>query len=87
MALMGVKIDKRVIATGITFGANVSYAHGLGAAPDAVLIRYRETIAPGTSWYGIVAAYDTANVTLQNMGNSISPTLEVCAVRFHSIIQ
>lgn len=88
MAVLRANIQKTVIATGITFGTNVVFAHGLGVEPDAVFIRFREALTPNpTNWYGIVAVCDVDNVTLQNMGDVISPTMEVCAVRFHSIIQ
>jgi hypothetical protein len=87
MALMRYYIDKRTIAN-IAQGGTVTYAHGLPGAPDIVSIRMIATQASVTGWLGITAPIDATNVTLQNCGGGAgSGTIEVTAVRFHSIMQ
>lgn len=88
MALMRVQIDKRTIA-GLASGGTATYAHGLGAAPDAVLIRFIATLAAAgaTQWIGIAVPVNATNITLQNCGSIASGDMEVCAIRFHTIIQ
>lgn len=86
MALMRVQVDKRTIA-GLASGANATFAHLLGGVPDAVLIRFVATLASTTSWIGIAAPVDATNVTLQNIGAGAGGDMEVCTLRFHSLIQ
>lgn len=89
MALMGVNIDKRTLACPTTLDV-ATFAHGLGGLPHAVFVRHIATIATSataTHWYNINAVYDATNVTLQNEGTITGPNIEVCTVRFHSIIQ
>jgi hypothetical protein len=86
MALMRAQIDKRTLA-GLTTLDNVTFAHGLGGTPDAVIIRWIVSNATATSWYGANAVIDATNVTINNPGNATSPNMEVCTIRFHSIIQ
>lgn len=89
MALLGTRIDKRTLACPTTLDV-ATFAHALGGTPDAVYVRHIATIATAatvTQWYNINAAYDATNVTLQNEGNITGPNIEVCTVRFHSIIQ
>ncbi len=86
MALMRASIDKRTLA-GLTTLDNVTFAHGLGGTPDAVFVRYIATLATSTSWFGANAVANATNVTINNPGNATGPDMEVCAIRFHSIIQ
>lgn len=86
MALMRANIDKRTLA-GLTTLDNVTFAHGLGGVPDAVFVRYIATVATATSWWGANAVVDGTNVTLNNPGNATSMNMEVCTLRFHSLIQ
>ena len=86
MALMRVNIDKRTIA-GLTTLDNATFAHGLGGVPDAVFVRYIATLGTSTSWFNANAVIDAINVTINNPGNATSPDMEVCTIRFHSIIQ
>jgi hypothetical protein len=86
MALMRANIDKRTLA-GLTTLDNATFAHGLGGTPDAVFVRWIVSQASNTSWYGANVVYNASNVTINNPGNATSPNMEVCTVRFHSIIQ
>lgn len=87
MALMRVNVDKRTIAS-IASGGTATYAHGLGGIPDAVPIRFIATLASTTAWIGgITALVDATNVSIQNCGCAASGDIEVCAMRFHSLIQ
>jgi len=86
MALMRVQIDKRTLA-GLAADGTVAYAHGLGGAPDAVHIRFITAATATTLWVGSRAVIDATNVTINNDGGAAQPDIEVCAVRFHSLIQ
>lgn len=86
MALMRVNIDKRTNA-GLTTLDVLTYAHGLGGVPDAVYLRYINTINTAAGWSGLNAVFDATNVTIRNAGNATSPNFEACALRFHSLIQ
>ncbi len=87
MALLRNYIDKRTNAT-IASNANISFAHGLPAAPDAVQIRHVATLASTTAWVGGIAALvDATNVSLYNCGRATSGALEITSMVFHSIIQ
>jgi len=81
--------DKRTLAaipatTSVT--VFVTYPHGLGKTPDTVIVRYNQVIASATAVGHIVALFDASNVSLQNIGALASPTMEVSAIVFHSII-
>jgi len=86
MALMRVNIEKRTQAA-LTANQTATFAHGLAGAPDAVHIRFVATLASTTNWIGVNAVVDATNVTLQNGGATTSPAMEICAVRYHSLIQ
>lgn len=86
MALMRAYIDKRTLAALTTLDV-ATYAHGVGATPHAVFVRFIGTIATSTNWWGAIASVDVSNVTIQNPGDATGPAMEVCALRFHSIVQ
>lgn len=86
MALMRYYIDKRTLAA-LTSLDVATFAHGLNGMPDAVFVRYVATQATATNWIQVQAVYDATNVTLQNIGDGTTPALEVCTLRFHSMVQ
>lgn len=86
MALMRAEIDKRTLA-GLASQGTVQYAHGLRGIPDAVFIRFITAATATTLWVGKRAVVDATNVTIDNDGGAAGPNMEVCTVRFHSVIQ
>ena len=82
---MGTLTDKRTLV-GIGPGLMTTYAHGLPAAPDAIHIRIIQASASISSMPLLFTPVDNSNVTISNIGTGSSPNLEVCAVRFHSIV-
>lgn len=86
MALLGTYIDSRTLS-GLATAGTVTYAHGLSAAPDFVLIQFVATIATSTNHYTLNALSDATNVTIQNSGNRTSPDFRAIAVQAHSIIR
>jgi hypothetical protein len=82
---MGTFLDKRTIA-GLTSQANITFPHGLGKNPDAVIVRFVASIAT-TSYVQIAKYIDASNVTLVNFGNVTCPAMEVCTLVFHGIMQ
>jgi len=90
MTLMRAYIDTRAIA-GLAGGGTATFAHGLPGAPHHVFIRYVASLTNGgastTDWWGGVALFGAANVTISNPGNVASPNMEVASIQFHSIIQ
>ena len=86
MALMGVNIDKRVLP-GINAGIQATYAHGLPTTPDAVLIRYAVVLAANASVLPFPSQIvDATGVSISNYGTGSTPNMEVCAIRFHSLM-
>jgi hypothetical protein len=82
---MGTFSDKRTLA-GLTSGAAATYPHGLGKIPDEVKVRFIATLATNTNWFQVVPIVDINNVTLQNVGATTSPNMEVVASVLHTII-
>jgi hypothetical protein len=78
-------VDKRTIA-GLASGGTATYPHGLGKAPDTVIVRWIATLATAAAVANIAALVDATNVSLQNIGSVVSPNMEVCAVVFHSLM-
>jgi hypothetical protein len=85
MALMRREIDKRTLA-GLASQGTATFAHGLAGVPDAVVIRKVDATAT-LNWNLIRAIIDGTNVTLQNCGSGAGADMEVCTMRFHSLIQ
>ena len=86
MALMGVNIDKRT-TVGINSGIMASYAHGLPAAPDAVIVRFIQAVAAASNTPFLCTLIDATNVSISNCGTASTPNFEAVALRFHSVIQ
>lgn len=78
-------IDKRTLAA-LASGGTATYPHGLGKAPDTVVVRFNATLATAAAVANIVPIFDATNVTLQNIGSVLSPTMEVNTIIFHSIM-
>jgi len=88
MALMGVNIDKRTNA-GLANAGTLTFAHGLGGAPDIVRIRYIATqiVTGNSNWKGMAIPVDATNVSIINFGSTTSPNFEVVSIRLHTLIQ
>ncbi len=87
---MGTYSDKRTVAVmAVATAANdfFTYPHGLGKTPDTVIVRFNQVIATATSPAHIIGLFDASNVSLMNIGAVASPTMEVCTLVLHSIIQ
>lgn len=82
---MGTLIDKRTLV-GIGAGLVTTYAHGLPGIPDAIHIRIIQASATISTLPVLFTPVDNNNVTISNIGSGSSPNLEVCAVKFHSIV-
>jgi hypothetical protein len=85
MALLGSYIDSRTLAA-IASGGSSSYAHGLGAAPDIVII-HENTTTNSTTNIKLAWKADATNVSVYNHGAGTSATLNAIAIRAHSIIR
>lgn len=85
MALLGSYIDVRTIAS-FASNASASFAHGLPAAPDFVLI---SGLQAATTASGVVPNYtaDATNVSLFGTATNSAPDIRVVSVVAHSIIR
>lgn len=86
MALLGSYIDSRTLAA-IALNSSSSYAHGLPADPDCVLIEQIVSTTSSTTWIGFLPLHNATNVTVHNIGNQNSQNLRAVAVVFHSIMR
>lgn len=86
MALLGSFVDVRTVA-GLAAEGTASFAHGLPAAPDFVLVIGAATRSSNVSAYMVNALFDATNVTIQNAGEGVSPALRVIAIAAHSVIR
>jgi hypothetical protein len=86
MALLGAYIDSRT-STAITSGNSASYAHGLPANPDIVLVVPSASLASTTNWWNAFGLSDATNVTMYNAGAANTPTVRAVAIVFHSMIR
>lgn len=85
MALLGSFIDVRTIAS-FASNASASFAHGLPAAPDFVLVN---GVGAATTNSGVIPlnTADATNVSLFGAGSQSSPLTRVVSVVAHSIIR
>lgn len=83
MALLGTLIDSRTLA-GLTTADTVTYAHGLPAAPDCIIVQ-ENTTTNNTSNLKFSIKSDATNVSIWNYGEGTSATLRAVALVFHSI--
>lgn len=84
MALLGSYIDSRTIAS-FASNASASFAHGLPAAPDFLIIAGNQA---ATTSLGIIPTWtaDATNVSLFGSAQQ-TPVLKVVSVVAHSIIR
>lgn len=85
MALLGAFIDSRTLVA-LTTADTVTYAHGLPAAPDVVIVQ-ENTTTNNTSNLKFCVKADATNVSVWNYGEAASATLNSVAVVFHSIVR
>ncbi|HDK42877.1 MAG TPA: hypothetical protein ENG87_05840 [Candidatus Pacearchaeota archaeon] len=85
MSLLGSFIDSRTLAA-IAAAGSSSYAHGLPAAPDIVIVNENTTTNSTTN---IKLAYksDATNISIYNHGAGVTATLDAKAIVAHSIIR
>jgi len=85
MVLLGSFIDVRTIAS-FASNASASFAHGLPAAPDFIIIAGD---GAATTSAGILplATANATNVSLFASGSQSAPQLKVTSVVAHSIIR
>jgi len=86
MALLGSFIQVTTFAA-LAAEASTSFAHGLPAAPDFVIVVGASTRSSNVSANFFNALFDATNVTIQNSGEGTSPVLRVIAVVAHSVIR
>ena len=88
MALLGSYIDSRTIAS-LSSGASTSFAHGLPAAPDFMIVNAlgAATVASGAALAMPRVSFDGTNVSMFQTGIDNSATLRVVAIVAHSIIR
>jgi hypothetical protein len=87
MALLGSFVDSRtnaVLAAGGAGGSTTSFAHGLPAAPDLVVI-YETSTSNTTSGDRLSWNSDATNVSITNNGKMATEELNVISIVFHSI--
>ncbi len=85
MALLGSFIDVRTIAS-FAANASASFAHGLPAAPDFIIIA-GDGAATTASGILPLATANATNVSLFGAGGQSAPQLKVTSVVAHSIIR
>ncbi len=85
MALLGAFIDSRTFAA-LTTTQSTSFAHGLPANPDFVILQQFATAATNGIG-GLWATSDATNVSIANAGGATGPTFRVVTVVAHSIIR
>lgn len=87
MALLGSFVDSRtnaVLAAGGAGGSTTSFAHGLPASPDLVVI-YETSTSNTTSGDRLSWASDATNVSITNNGKMATEELNIVSIVFHSI--
>jgi hypothetical protein len=85
MALLNSFIDVRTLAS-LASNGSVSFAHGLPAAPDFVIVEQTGTGTVAATVGGVLVNKDATNVTLFAQGLATQP-LRVTSVVAHSIIR
>jgi hypothetical protein len=85
MALLSTYIDSRTNAV-IAAAGSTSFAHGLPAAPDLVVVHENAT-TDSTTEIKLAWASDGTNVSISNHGEGQSSTLKVVSIYFHSMVR
>jgi hypothetical protein len=85
MSLLGTLIDSRTLAV-IAAAGSFTFAHGLPASPDEVVV-YENTTTDSTGSCKIAVKYDATNVSLYNHGAVGSATLRSVAKVYHSVVR
>ena len=86
---MGTYSDFRTRA-GLSCNAQATFAHGLGAVPDYVVIQFSGTNFISTGGYSVSATADAVGVTLQaacNDATVFTPNMKVATVVAHTIVR
>ena len=86
MSLLGSFIDSRTIAA-INAAASTSFAHGLPAAPDLVIVNETVSAATNVSALKLFGVGDATNVSVYNHGEGNSQVLKVVSMVAHSVIR
>jgi hypothetical protein len=88
MALLGVMIDSRTLAS-IAAQGTFSFAHGLPAAPDEVVLVPNASVASATASQGMAFAIssDATNVSITNYATANMGTSKITSKVFHSVMR
>ena len=86
MALLESFIDIRTIAA-LAAEGSATFAHGLPASPDFVLVQGAATQSSNVSASMYNELHDATNVTIQNSGEGTGPILRIISVVAHSVIR
>jgi len=87
MTLLGSFIDVRTNIS-LAAEATTTFAHGLPASPDFVIVTGSATIASTVSAaLSLVPTWDATNVTVKNIGEGTCPSIRIVSVVAHSIIR
>ncbi len=86
MALLDTLIDVRTIAA-LAAEGTTSFAHGLPAAPDFVIVQGAATQSSNVSASMYNVLFDATNVTIQNSGEGTGPVLRIISIVAHSLIR
>ena len=88
MSLLGTLIDSRTFAgASFTVGVTTTFAHGLPANPDFVIVQGIATGATASNAWMFNCLHDATNITIQNQGQVTPPNFRVISVVAHSIIR
>ncbi len=85
MALLSAFVDSRT-RTAIAAAGSASFAHGLPAAPDLVVVHENATTNSTTS-VKYAWSSDATNVSISNHGAGTGATLKVVSIVFHSLVR
>lgn len=85
MALLGSFVDSRTNAA-IAAAGSTSFAHGLPAAPDLVIVHENATTNT-TSGIKLCWSSDATNVSISNHGKNATATLKAVSTVFHSLVR
>lgn len=85
MALLETFVDSRTLAA-IAAAGSFSFAHGLPAAPDLVVVHENATTNSTTS-IKLAWSSDATNVSISNHGANTTKTLKAVSIVFHSLVR
>ncbi len=85
MALLGAFVDSRTNAV-IAAAGSTSFAHGLPADPNLIVVQ-ENTTTNSTTNCKLAVKHDATNVSIYNHGAGQSATLRIVSQVFHSLVK